>query len=156
MDVFKFYDAVDKLKPNTFLEIIGELVLDAEGFILFLQQEQLSQGRNEDGNEIGTYTALTEQISKNPEQYGTTKPIQPKTEGSPYNFEWSGRYFKGMFIKVFAGGKFVIEIDSTAPYADELENKYKKLLGLVDKNQDKLTEYVEQEIITILNKRLNV
>lgn len=153
MDVFDLYDRVDSYSP---LDAIGDIVLNADDFVIFLQQEQLRLGKNESGDTIGTYTPYTEFISENYQEFGVEKPIQSKVAGEPYNFEWSGKYFKGMFIKVFANSTFIIEIDSSVPYADELEKRYKKLLGLADNNQDELNRFIEDKVTEQLNKLLNV
>lgn len=152
IDIFKVYDNVDKISGNNFLDVIGTIIIEADDFIIFLQQEQLKRGVGEDDVQIGFYTPFTQDISENYQEYGVEKPIQPKIAGEPYNFEWTGKYFKGMFIKVFGNSNFEIEIDSAVDYAGELESRYKKLLGLVDKNQEQLNRFVEGKIIDIINK----
>lgn len=153
MDIFSLYDSIKKTNA---LELIGEIALEADDFVIFLQQEQLKQGKNEDNKTIGVYTPYTEEIASNYQEYGVEKPIRPKIAGEQYNFEWTGRYFKGMFIKVFLNNNFSIEIDSKVPYADELEKKYKKLLGLIDNNKDKFYRYLEDRITEKLNSIINV
>lgn len=154
MDIFDFYNGFAKLKTFMLLETIGEIVLEYEDFVLFLQQKQLSAGVNSDDNAVGVYTNFTQYISENYQEYGTVKPIKPKIAGEKYNFEWSGKYFKGMFIKVYANEKFEIEIDSKVPYSKDIEKKYKNLLGFIDKNETEFNEFLEIKVVEKINKTI--
>lgn len=149
MDINKVFAEYEKLTSLELLKGLGTIILEADDFVIFLQQKQLSDGLNSEGNLTGTYTAATQFIAENFEP----KPIKPKIEGQPFNFEYSGRFFKGMFLKVFVSEDFRVEIESAVSYADDIENRYKKLLGLTKDNQEELIEFVNIKLAEQINKR---
>lgn len=109
-------------------------------------KKQLSQGENKERDIIGTYSRLTETISKNPERFGVSKPIKPKVFGENYNLQWSGSFFES--IKV--NGE---EIIADSPFLDGRDES--KIIGLNKENQkimeQKLSENAYENIIKAIS-----
>ena len=120
-----------RLKAIANEQLIISLVFDQinryKGILIDLVQLQLEKGENPKNEVVGTYKRATEIESL----LGKVKPIQPKKEGDPYNFEWTGGFFDGMFLEV---GKDEAQWGSDDYKTEELEKKYGELLGLQIKN----------------------
>lgn len=106
-----------------------------EAYLVDLQQLQLSEGQNPQGQTIGTYSPATEEFAKQ------ENPLQPKRAGDPYNFEWTGKFFRGMNIKVGKNEAVFTSSDSKTPL---LIQQYGQLFGLSDKH---LEEAVREKIL---------
>ena len=153
MNILDVLKSLETLTTSNLLAELGEFVVSADEFVIFLQKKQLEKGEDANGNTAGVYTRATEQIAKEYESLGNA-PIKPKIAGEPYNFEWSGAFFKGMYIKVFTSGDLTIEIDSSVPYSNELQGRFKKLLGLTQNNQAEFNEFIQVKLIEIINKKI--
>lgn len=120
----------ERLKPllsrETVYGILFDVIRSFEAYLVDLNQKNLEQGADIFGLLLGTYSRATEIESL----FGDgPRPIKPKTEGEPYNFQWTGDLFGGM--------KLVIEnnvayITSDTPYTPELLDKYGEIFGLTD------------------------
>lgn len=159
MDILEFVKRGSQLTGDVLLQQMSDELLNNDEFIVFLQQQQLSKGENAEGgilirkgrNSTGTYTPFTEQIARE------SNPIKPKIAGEPYNFQWTGRFFNSLNIKVFSsGGDIEVQIDSADPKANLLRSEYFDLLGLQDKNQTEVVRFLEKNILKFINTRLYV
>lgn len=103
--------------------------------LIKLQKERLNKGLDTDGDVIGTYSFSTELIAK------FENPIKPKRFGQPYNFEYTGDFFKGMEILFKPREAVFVSKDSKA---ELLTEKYDDLLG-----------YTDEQWIEFLDKRLH-
>lgn len=147
MDILEFLHKIKKYDQKAFSEIIQKEADDLRDTIVENQKEQLSKGENNKGGIIGTYTPFTEFIASR------LNPLKPKKAGQPYNFQWSGNLFKGLFSKskILNYNNLEIEIDSKATITDELEKRYSNLLGLKLDKQEKITRLLENNTTEKLN-----
>ncbi|WP_340156248.1 hypothetical protein [uncultured Winogradskyella sp.] len=60
--------------------------------IIKLNTSNLDKGLNSNGAVVGTYSFFTIRYAKR------FKPRKPKIVGSRYNFYWTGKFIKGIFI----------------------------------------------------------
>lgn len=120
-----------------------EIMKSLEAYLVDLQQIQLSKGQNNQGLSLGTYSKATEEIAKQ------NSPREPKKAGDPYNFEWTGRFFDQMKLKVVLSQSeaYFISNDKKFPM---LEDKYPGLMGLT---QEHLTEAIKDKILPEFVKR---
>ena len=132
-------------------------LLENDNFIIFLQQQQLSKGEDSKGgildgkNRKGVYTPFTEQLAKE------SNPLKPKIAGQPYNFQWTGRFFNSLNIRILTvSGELEVQIDSVDPKANILRSEYYDLLGLQGKNQTEVIRFLKKNIIKFINTRLYV
>lgn len=142
-----------KLKKVTNKRLIDSLVFQQiekyKGILIDLVLLQLEKGENPQGEVVGYYTRQTELNSL----LGTAKPVKPKKEGDPYNFEWTGGFFDGMFLKV---GKTQATFGSSEKQK-LLEEQYGNLIGLQIENFIKAKEeYLLPGLITDLRKIIDV
>jgi hypothetical protein len=93
--------------------------------LLDIQKIRLNKGLDTSGKEIGTYSFATEQIAK------FENPVKPKKFGEPYNFEYTGDFFKGMQL-LFKGNEAVFR--SKDSKEELLTSKYEDLLGYTDED----------------------
>lgn len=134
-------------------KVLVEIALDAayqlRAFLIDLNQIQLEAGRDIDGQRLGTYSRATELESL----YGEVKPILPKREGSPYNFQWTGGLFDGM--KIIATGRELIftSSDSKTPL---LVEKYGDIFGLTQEHMEEAVERIIPIFIDEICRRLRL
>lgn len=113
--------------------------------IIRLNQDQLREGENNEGNLIGRYAEATEYWAR----YGTP-PIAPKYKDDPYNFEWTGDFFEAFKVKVSQTKGELFEITSNVPYLKDIQklgtrNRAQgKIFGLNPKNKRK---YIQKEVL---------
>lgn len=99
-----------------------------------IQKKRLNKGLDTSGKVIGTYSFATEQIAK------TQNPVKPKRYGEPYNFEYTGDFFKGMEL-LFKGNEAVFRSKDSKEQL--LTSKYEDLMG-----------YTDEDWVEFLNKDL--
>jgi len=126
---------VSVIKKRSYLQ---QVVLDA------VLMTKLSEGRDSTDSIIGTYSRATEIASL----FGEDKPIRPKVEGQPYNYEWTGGLFEGMTLEFTNNSVSWWSTDEKTPF---LVEKYDNLLGLDDFN---FTNYVLNQLCPIFEKVL--
>lgn len=102
--------------------------------LLDIQKIRLNKGVDTTGKVIGTYSFATEQIAK------FENPVKPKRFGEPFNFEYTGDFFKGMDL-LFKGQEAVFR--SKDSKEELLTSKYEDLLG-----------YTNEDWIEFLNTKL--
>lgn len=100
------------------LKKLREIILD-------IQKIRLSKGLDTSGKVIGTYSFSTELIAK------FENPLEPKKFGEPYNFEWTGEFFKGMQL-IFKKNEAVFT--GKARNQELLVAKYDDLMGYTDED----------------------
>lgn len=82
LKAFNVPKEVEKVVKSNKVEIIG------------LNKSNLAKGLNSNDRIVGVYSVFTSShAKKNP------KPNKPKLPGSHYNFNWTGKFINGMFIK---------------------------------------------------------
>lgn len=142
MNLLQFRTSLKQVsnKDAIYGEVFGAIKF-LEAFLIDLQQAQLEKGVDNQGAEIGTYSPATEAIARQ------SNPIRPKRAGDPYNFEWTGGFFRGMRIDIDKEEAVFTSSDSKTP---ELKVKYPGLLGLTDFN---LSQAVQQRILPEFLKR---
>lgn len=85
-------DLLNRVEQLNLKKEVPEIVKATSGTLISLNQKQLfNQGVNAEGEVIGTYSFLTEVISKG-----------RKRQGTHYTLYDTGAFFKGFFIKVDA------------------------------------------------------
>lgn len=135
---------VHTLSNRAFLEkMVIDAVVQTQKIAISLQKQQLSEGEDSNENIIGKYKRSTELESL----FGSPRPIRPKKEGQPYNFEWQGGFFEGMTL-LFDDKK--VEWWSTDEKTPFLVSKYKDLLGL---NTYNFNNYGNNAVFPILEKQ---
>ena len=121
-------------KKATLENIAFQELKKLKEILLDYQKIRLNKGLDTSGDVIGTYSFSTEQIAR------FENPIEPKRFGEPYNFEWSGDFFKGMQL-IFKGNEAVFR--SKDSKEELLTSKYEDLLG-----------YTNEDWIEFLNTKL--
>lgn len=126
MNLVQFRQNLSKVSNrDAIYEEVFRAIKFLEAYLLDLQKAQLSQGVDNEGVEIGTYSPATEAIAKQ------SNPIKPKRAGDPYNFEWTGGFFQGMRLDVDKREAVFTSSDQKTPM---LVVKYPGLLGLTERN----------------------
>lgn len=125
--------------------IMFQIIADYKDEIIYLNKSQLSKGENTEGDVVGTYSVNTEQ------KYGGAE--LGKFAGDPYNFQWTGDYFKGFDIEFHDGH---LEIFSRDDKAEMLEKQYGLLGSLTGLNTDNRYileyEFIKPELLEKLKR----
>lgn len=121
-------------KKSTLEAIAFQELKKLREILLDYQKIRLNKGLDTSGKVIGTYSFATEQIAK------LENPVEPKIFGEPYNFEYTGDFFKGMQL-VFKGNEAVFRSKDSKEKL--LTSKYEDLLG-----------YTNEDWIEFLNTKL--
>jgi hypothetical protein len=130
--LFQFQENLQKLNNQVKLEkILFGLIKQYEAQIVAYQKQQLSKGEDNEGNIIGYYKPATQEIA----DYAIPQPRADKQSGSPFNFEWTGDFFDGMYLLSDDKSAEVWSRDSKTSL---LNIEYSELLGLQDDNLDKV------------------
>lgn len=87
-------DYIAKLKKVKTRPIIRDVIKKNKAQIIDINKIALDRGYNYKDQIVGVYTTATELISGEPNNI----PREPKTAGSPFNFDWTGRFIDGIFI----------------------------------------------------------
>jgi hypothetical protein len=81
-----------KLEAFSVENNIEKAVKSSSKEIIELNKVNLSKGLNSYGTVVGRYSFFTLRYAK------LLKPKKPKQVGSKYNFYWTGRFIRGIFI----------------------------------------------------------
>lgn len=129
--------------------IFFESVRAFEEYLIDFNKIRLEDGEDVFGNITGTYSRATELEALFGEG---PRPIKPKVEGEPYNFQWTGGLFDGMKIEVFGDRA---EYDSTDPKTQELLQKYGQILGIQEQDlAEAIRDKLYPDFINRFRKRL--
>lgn len=109
-------------------ELFFEVVKSFESYLIDFNLIRLEEGEDIFGNIVGRYKRSTELEALFGEG---PKPIKPKKEGEPYNFQWTGGLFDGMYIEFTKDSFTFTSKDSKTP---ELKVKYKNIFGLQERD----------------------
>lgn len=125
-------DSIEKELPD----IARQAVIDnRENIKNILKYSQLELGINSDGDNVGTYSSLTEEYAS------IADTVKPKRAGDSFNFQWSGATFAFMDIQVDGKGNY--DIFSTSGKQKLLEDIYGELFDLTEEHN----QYLNIEII---------
>ena len=124
----------------------AQIPSDAEMFILafnedlkkevirLIQEDQLTkEGIDEAGRVIGTYSFMTEWITRGQKQ-----------EGDHYTLDDTGSFYRSMMVQVFGDG---LEIDASSQTYTEMQGQSwwtDGILGLTDENLQSIIELVKE------------
>jgi len=141
-------DYKNKLNSISVQSLVKDAVNRNKFQIIELNQIELDQGKNYLGQVVGKYAKSTELIAK------TENPRQPKKAGQPYNFEYTGALFDGMFIK-YDGKAIKINSKGLGDNEKQLFLEIGKALGFTEEsgviiNYDILLPDLQQKIKQIL------
>jgi len=139
IDTLEPYNLILTELQSSIPQILRKIFDEHGKFIAQLvQEEQLSEGKDGDGNLLGTYSRVTEIISL----FESPKPIKLKKEGEPFNFEWTGKWFRNMKARLKTESDY--EIFSS-------DFKHKLLVetygDAITKVNPKLNEYINEKIL---------
>lgn len=124
------------LSKETVYGLLFDVIRTYEAYLIDLNLLQLEKGEDIFGNVTGTYSRATELESLFGEG---PRPIEPKREGEPYNYQWTGGLFDGMRMTI---SNKVATFSSTDSKAPMLKAKYGELFGLQD---DHLLEAIQEK-----------
>jgi len=144
-----------RLEPLRDRETVYGLFLDVvksfEAYLIDLNQIRLEEGQDIFGDLIGRYSRATELESLFGEG---PRPIQPKREGEPYNFQWTGGLFDGMYIDIFPDRAQFTSRDSKTP---ELIAKYGDMFGLQPQDlEESLREKLYPGFMKLIRNQLGL
>lgn len=133
---------LSKVSESNLTKMLFQAVEKVKEEILKKNKNQLLQGKDVDDKVVGEYSPYTEIFA---DRDGITTP---KTPNSPYNFNWSGEFLKGLYLDI--QGEEAI-ISSTGLGSG---NKYtflttENLLGSTEKD---LQIIIQNDILPILQK----
>lgn len=96
---------------------------------------------NRDSRFNGVYSQLTKDISI------LENPLAPKREGEPYNFLWTGEFFKGFELFITNGTLFLFSTGTGSGEKADFFNGYQDLFGLTDNH---LNEVIDSFLLPFL------
>jgi hypothetical protein len=115
--------------------------------ILWIQNDQLQKGIDEDGDILGLYSDFTEFI--NPE----------KIAGTPYTLKDTGDFYNSMFITVYADSFIVdadaIKVDDSGEQTDLFKKFGDGIVGLTKENKQKLADEIKKRFQIKTSKALH-
>lgn len=125
--------------------MLFQAVEEVKEEILKRNRNQLLQGKDVKGKVVGEYSPYTE-IFADKDGIAT-----PKTPNSPYNFNWSGEFLKGLYLDI--QGEEAI-ISSTGLGSGD---KYAFLTteDLLGSNENDLAIVIQKDILPILQLKIN-
>jgi len=130
-DVEAWFDAIDN-------ETIKQI-------IQWIQVDQLTeQGIDENGNVIGTYSYITEWITKGRKQ-----------EGDHYTLNDTGEFYRSMLVKVLTE-MFIIDANDNKGDENLFEKYGPGIVGLTDENMQKLRAIVAEKNAEYIRQTLGI
>ena len=135
---------------SKFTKLVLRTAFKFEAYLVDLNQIQLSNGLNIQGQVIGQYAKATEEIAK------TESTREPKIAGDPFNFEWTGKLFDGMRIRLTAKALIFY---STDPKADLVTAKYGDIFSesvIFGLTQESLVDFMENKFIPAMQQEICV
>lgn len=117
--------------------VLFEVIKRFEAYLIDFNLIQLEEGRNIRNELLGRYSRATEIESLLGEG---PRPIQPKREGEPYNFQWTGGLFDGFTLIIENNTATFTSRDSKTPL---LVEKHGDIFGLSPEN---LAEAIKDRI----------
>ena len=130
-------DSIEKELPD----IAKQAVIDNSSEIVLLIKGQLSHGLNSSGNPL-SWSGGTGFYAKYTQGYADRDNVfTPKTEGTPYNFSWSGETLDNLQMGSVTNSEF--DITTVAYKKKLLEGIYGEIFDLTEEHN----QYVNMEII---------
>lgn len=132
----------EKIWKKSFNAKLKKTILD------WIRNDQLQKGVDEDGDIMGLYSEWTEMM--NPE----------KIAGTPYTLKDTGDFYKSLFIDVLSD-EFVIDgdglkIDENGKKTDLFKWLGDGIVGLTEKNKEKLVEELKIKYVENVRKILQI
>ena len=116
--------------------------------ILDMNREQLSNNELPNGSEIGSYSNNYFDF----DGYGGF-PSFPKKQNNPFNFNWTGDYFRSLDIVFNSQSEISIISNDNSVKKGQLLKAYGKTTGLNEKNQYILNyEIIYPELMKFINQ----
>lgn len=131
--------------------IAKKAVVENMDFIMFLlKEDQLGNSIRSDGKPAPYYAPTTIEYARfDPPRTG----VSSKSDSDRYNFEWSGKWMDGMYIKVDDDGFDILSRDGKTAILEKMARG--KLTKLTEKNNKKVNdEVIEPELYERLFERL--
>lgn len=129
--------------------ILFDVIRSLEAYLIDLNLLQLEEGKNVQGQIIGRYSRATELFALFGSQI---KPIEPKVEGEPFNFQWTGGFFEGFRLQIQGNTATFYSTDSKTPL---LVEKYGDIFGLTEEHlQEAVTEKIYPAFVKAFRARL--
>ncbi len=144
--VKKLLERFDALEDTIEDEAKRIVIANIDAIISILEKKQLGIGLSSSGAPLrwasgdGFYTRNTQLIA---EQEFTA---EPKIEGQPYNFQWTGSTFDGLNIKTLSKNNYsILSTDSKASF---LRKTYGIIFDLTKENNTLVNEaIIEPELV---------
>mgnify|MGYP003636399037 FL=1 len=115
-----------RLKTFSVEKNVEKVVKRSSKEIIELNKVNLSKGLNSYGTVVGRYSFFTLRYAK------LLKPKKPKQVGGLYNFYWTGRFIKGIFI-TYIDNKIVFKSKGMGYIRKSRFINDNKLLGVTEK-----------------------
>lgn len=145
-NLFEWKKNLEKLDRGSVIAITTKAIRESENILKSLNQQQLSEGKNSFDILLGVYSRASELRYL----FSEPKPIRPKEEGQPYNFEDTGDFFKSFVIRYSGADVSIFSTDDKTPL---LISKYDDLFGL---NELNFTNYIRNAIYPYLMRETRV
>ena len=138
--IHQFQQRAKNIKPSKVKIDLFRYIRTLEQLFFQLNLEQLNDRKNAKGGVLknsfrrysGVYSEATEEIAK------SSNALASKKAGEPYNFLWTGDFFKGFELFIRNGD---LELFSTGTGNGDKANffdGYKDLFGLTDENLNQI------------------
>lgn len=134
--VLTYTKGIRKIKNDLPKALKKILIRREDDVIRILQNFQLGKGLDSKGKLTGTYSPNTERIIAEEGRI----PRQPKTPGSPYNFQDTGDLFDEMYL--FFEDEKSFSLFSYDKKALFLQEEYGDIYTLTKKNNEKVNEQI--------------
>lgn len=137
----KLKKAVKLSESLAWLEAFDQALMNT--IIKWIQEDQLQQGIDEDGDIIGLYSEWTEML--NPE----------KIAGTPYTLEDTGDFYRSMYVVVLKDS-IVIEADPIKGNENLFFKYGDGIIGLTEESMGKLQEEIRKKYIQFVKDALEI
>ena len=131
---------LERLSQKVIVKKIFEGLKLAEAKVIQANKNQLVLGKDVEGNVVGEYSPYTEAFAE--------KIFTPKTPGMPYNFQWTGEFYKGFNLKV-SGEEATISSTGVGSGGKKEFLTTNNLFGL---NEEELGVIIQKEILPFIQK----
>lgn len=138
-----FIDNLDNTKARIH-DISKDIITQNSAEIVLLVKSQLSSGKNSYGKPLtwsggsGYYAWATQKYYDNDNRKSSSAFQVPKTEGTPYNFTWTGETLDNLELGEVK--QYVYEVTTVAYKQLLLESIYGEIFDLTDEHNDYIND----------------